>query len=249
MAEADGLARLLPDQYTLERELGRGGMATVWLALDRKHSRQVALKVLHPALGAALGRERFLHEIQLTARLQHPHILPLLDSGDAGGHLWYTMPFVPGETLRQRMKREGRLPLEDVLAITRDVGAALAHSHEHGIIHRDIKPENILLSDGGALVADFGIGRSMVDADAQHLARRELYPGAAGPLGREEIHRHADQQREQHHRRTVVLREECRSGAHDRTGEHAGGEFARAGGERLVAQGEFHGGPLQAVSL
>jgi len=187
VAEADDLASLLPDQYTLERELGRGGMATVWLAFDRKHSRQVALKVLHPALAAALGRERFLHEIQLTARLQHPHILPLLDSGDAGGHLWYTMPFVAGETLRQRMNREGRLPLKEVLGILQEVGSALSYSHDHGIIHRDIKPENILLSDGGALVADFGIGRSMLAADAEHLTSTGLSLGTPAYMSPEQV--------------------------------------------------------------
>ena len=141
------LATALRDRYTLERELGRGGMATVYLAHDLRHDRPVALKVLHPELAAELGPERFLREIRLTARLQHPHILPVHDSGEAAGRLWYTMPFVEGESLRAPARPgEAALRLEDALRIARDVLAALAYAHAHGVIHRDIKPENILLA-------------------------------------------------------------------------------------------------------
>jgi serine/threonine-protein kinase len=152
----------LSGSYTLERELGRGGMATVFLAQDLKHDRPVALKVLHPDLAASLGPERFLREIKLAARLQHPHILTVLDSGDAGGRLWFTMPFVEGESLRDRLRRERQLPVEDGIRITREAAQALQYAHEHGVIHRDIKPENLLLTrDGNTLVADFGIARGL----------------------------------------------------------------------------------------
>ena len=155
------LAEALRDRYVIERELGRGGMATVYLAHDVHHDRRVALKVLRPELAAALGPERFLREIRTTARLQHPHILPVHDSGTAAGVLWYTMPYVEGESLRDRLRREAQLPLEDALGIAREVGLALDYAHRHGVVHRDIKPENILLSDGQALVADFGIAQAV----------------------------------------------------------------------------------------
>ena len=132
-------------------------MATVYLAYDIRHDRQVAVKVLHPHLAALLGAERFLKEIKTTANLQHPHILPLFDSGEADGLLFYVMPYVDGESLRERITREKRLPVEDAVRITSDVATALDYAHRHGVIHRDIKPENILLHDGRALVADFGI--------------------------------------------------------------------------------------------
>ncbi|HVT39434.1 MAG TPA: protein kinase [Gemmatimonadaceae bacterium] len=162
----------LADRYRIERELGRGGMATVFLAHDLKHDRPIALKVLHASPAQALGAERFLREIRLSARLQHPHILAMHDSGDADGQLWFAMPYVEGETLRSRLLREKQLPLDDALRITREVADALHYAHQHGVIHRDIKPENILLSgtstgDGGisggthALVADFGIARAV----------------------------------------------------------------------------------------
>ncbi len=152
----------LGDSYTLERELGRGGMATVFLAQDLKHDRPVALKVLHPELALSLGPERFLREIKLAARLQHPHVLTVLDSGDAGGRLWFTMPFVEGESLRDRLRRERQLPVEDALRIAREAAQALQYAHSHGVVHRDIKPENLLLTDdGNTLVADFGIARGL----------------------------------------------------------------------------------------
>jgi tetratricopeptide (TPR) repeat protein len=158
------LTEALRDRYMLERELGRGGMATVYLARDLRHRRYVALKVLKPELATAVGVERFQREIQLAASLQHPNILPVHDSGEAAGVLWYTMPFVEGESLRERLRREQRLRLDQALDLAREVAEALECAHEAGIVHRDIKPENILLSRGHALVADFGIARAVHEA-------------------------------------------------------------------------------------
>ncbi len=163
----DELAKSLAGRYQLERELGRGGMATVYLAHDVRHDRPVALKVLHPDLANALGPERFQREIKLAARLQHPHILTVHDSGEDAGQLWFTMPFVEGETLRERLAREKQLPVEDAVRIAREAADALDYAHRHGVVHRDIKPENILLSEGHALVADFGIARAPGDGGAQ----------------------------------------------------------------------------------
>ncbi len=177
---SDVLARLtasLADRYRVERELGAGGMATVYLAHDVRHDRDVAIKVLHPDLGAALGGERFLTEIRTTARLQHPHILPLLDSGEADGLLFYVMPLVTGETLRARLERERQLPIADALRIAREVASALDYAHRHGVIHRDIKPENILLHDGSALVADFGIALAVQQAGGQRMTQTGLSLG------------------------------------------------------------------------
>ncbi len=153
-------------RYTIERELGRGGMATVYLAQDRKHHRQAAIKVLRPELAAALGPERFLREIEIAAGLTHPHILPLYDSGDAAGFLYHVMPYIEGETLRDRLNRERQLPLEDALQIAREVADALSYAHSHDIVHRDIKPENILFQAGHAVVSDFGIARAITAAAA-----------------------------------------------------------------------------------
>jgi eukaryotic-like serine/threonine-protein kinase len=164
----DTLTRLtaaLTDRYVIERELGAGGMATVYLAHDVRHDRPVALKVLRPELSAILGGERFLKEIRLTANLQHPHILGLHDSGEADGLVYYVMPFVEGESLRERLARERQLPIEDALRIATEVAGALDYAHRHGVIHRDIKPENILLHDGSALVADFGIALAASRSD------------------------------------------------------------------------------------
>jgi len=155
------LQEALRHRYTLERELGRGGMAVVYLARDLRHDRLVALKVLLPSLAQSLGGERFLREIRTAARLQHPHVLSVHDSGDADGQLWFTMPYVEGETLRRRLEREGQLSLPDALRIAREVADGLDYAHRQGIIHRDVKPENILLSEGHALVADFGISRGL----------------------------------------------------------------------------------------
>uniref|UniRef100_UPI00333FD2B8 serine/threonine-protein kinase n=1 Tax=Gemmatimonas sp. TaxID=1962908 RepID=UPI00333FD2B8 len=171
------LATALADRYRLERELGAGGMATVYLAHDLKHERDVAIKVLHPDLGAALGGERFLSEIRTTARLQHPHILPLLDSGEANGLLYYVMPLVTGETLRARLERERQLPIADAVRIAREVASALDYAHRQNVIHRDIKPENILLHDGSALVADFGIALAVQSAGGQRMTQTGLSLG------------------------------------------------------------------------
>src|SRR5690348_13978604 len=147
-------------------------MATVFLAEDRKHRRSVAIKVLHADLAAALGEERFLREIEIAARLQHPHILPLYDSGSAGGFLYYVMPYVEGESLRDRLTREKQLSLEDTLRVATEVASALAYAHSRGVVHRDIKPENIMLSGGTAVVADFGIARAVTAAgEGQHLTQ------------------------------------------------------------------------------
>jgi TolB-like protein len=156
-----GLEHALAGRYAIERELGRGGMATVFLARDLRHDRPVALKVLHAQLAAMLGPERFQREIRFAARLQHPHILTVLDSGEAGDQLWFTMPYVEGESLRDRLTREKQLPVADALRIARDTADALDYAHQHGVVHRDIKPENILLTARHALVADFGIARAL----------------------------------------------------------------------------------------
>jgi tetratricopeptide (TPR) repeat protein/tRNA A-37 threonylcarbamoyl transferase component Bud32 len=161
---ADVIERLsaaFASQYTIERELGRGGMATVYLAHDFKHHRRVALKVLRPELTAALGADRFLREIEIAAQFAHPHILPVFDSGEAGGFLYYVMPYVAGESLRGRLVREGQLPIDVAVQIAGEVANALAYAHTHGIVHRDIKPENIMLVEGHAVVADFGIARAI----------------------------------------------------------------------------------------
>ena len=163
----DQLQTSLGAAYTVGRELGRGGMATVYFATDVRHDRPVALKVLHPDLGVSLGAERFQREIKLAARLQHPHILTVHDSGEASGLLWFTMPFIEGESLRDRLRREGQLPVADAVRIAREAADALEYAHQHGVVHRDIKPENILLTSGHALVADFGIARALRGGDSQ----------------------------------------------------------------------------------
>jgi hypothetical protein len=195
----DQLARLqdaLADRYTLQRELGRGGMATVYLAEDLKHHRQVALKVLKPELAAALGPDRFLREIEVTAGLHHPHILPLYDSGRGRGRegqreggaefLFYVMPYVEGESLRARLEREQQLPLEEALQLTREVAEALSYAHSHGVIHRDIKPENILLESGHALVADFGIAKAVTEAGGERLTGTGISVGTPAYMSPEQ---------------------------------------------------------------
>jgi serine/threonine-protein kinase len=178
MSDTAALLRLaLSDRYRIEREIGAGGMATVYLAHDIKHDRDVAIKVLHSDLGAALGAERFLSEIRTTARLQHPHILPLLDSGSADGLLYYVMPLVTGETLRARLDRERQLPIVEAVTIAREVADALGYAHGLGVIHRDIKPENILLQAGHALVADFGIALAVQSAGGARMTQTGLSLG------------------------------------------------------------------------
>jgi serine/threonine-protein kinase len=177
---SDLLKRLkvaLADRYTIEREIGSGGMATVYLAEDLKHHRHVAIKVLDPELARALGAERFLREVEVTAKLTHPHILPLYDSGEADGFLYYVMPFVEGESLRDRLGREKQLAIDDALQVAWEVADALSYAHSHGVIHRDIKPENILLESGHAVVADFGIARAIDAAGGARLTETGLSIG------------------------------------------------------------------------
>ena len=183
---SDGLTAALADRYRVERELGQGGMATVYLAHDLRHDRKVAVKVLKPELAAVIGAERFLTEIRTTANLQHPHILPLHDSGAAGTALFYVMPFVEGESLRQRLEREKQLPVEDALRITSEVASALDYAHRRGVIHRDIKPENILLHDGSALVADFGIALAASHAGGSRLTETGMSIGTPNYMSPEQ---------------------------------------------------------------
>lgn len=164
MTEAERLRDALGDRYRIDREIGAGGAATVYLAEDLKHHRKVAIKVLRPELAATVGSGRFLREIDIAAQLQHPNIMPLLDSGEAGGFLYYAMPYVQGESLRDRLTREGELPVPDVVRIISEVADALSTAHQHGVVHRDIKPENILLSGRHALVADFGVAKAVSEA-------------------------------------------------------------------------------------
>ncbi|MDH5235002.1 MAG: serine/threonine protein kinase, partial [Gemmatimonadota bacterium] len=165
----DRLAAALTDRYRIDRQIGAGGMATVYLAEDTKHHRQVAVKMLRPELAANLGAERFLREIEIAAGLHHPHILALYDSGGADDVLYYVMPFIEGQSLRDRIAKAGALPVDEAVRIIREVADALAYSHAHGVVHRDIKPENILLAGSHAMVTDFGIAKAVSDAGAHQL--------------------------------------------------------------------------------
>jgi tetratricopeptide (TPR) repeat protein len=182
-----GPGTVLAGRYTIERELGRGGMATVYLAQDLKHHRPVAVKILRPEFAACLGSERFLREIEIAARLTHPHILPLHDSGEAGDLLYYVMPFVDGESLGDRLRREGRLPTREAVRIAREVADALAYAHTHGVVHRDIKPGNILLEAGHAVVADFGIARAISKAGTEEITTSGMVIGTPLYMSPEQV--------------------------------------------------------------
>ena len=187
LALLEELREALRDQYAVESEVGRGGMATVFVAEDLKHGRRVAIKVLSPELSSSMDGDRFKREIQIAARLSHPHILPVFDSGAANGLLYYVMPFVEGESLRGRLKRETQLPIEDAIALTCEVADALSYAHSFGVVHRDIKPENILLNGGHAVVADFGIARVIQDAGAEKLTQTGMSVGTAAYMSPEQF--------------------------------------------------------------
>ena len=180
------LRSALADRYLIEREIGRGGMATVYLAQDRKHRRPVAVKILHPHLAANLGPERFHREVEIAARLSHPHILPLHDSGEADGFVYYVMPYVQGESLRAQLTREGRLPLTEALRITREVAGALGYAHGQGVVHRDIKPENVMLHEGEAMVTDFGIAKAVSASAGERLTETGASLGTAAYMSPEQ---------------------------------------------------------------
>lgn len=183
---AKSVQAALAHRYPIERELGSGGMATVYLARDLKHGRRVAIKVLHPELAATLGAGRFVREIEIAARLNHPHVLPLFDSGEADGYLYYVMPYVEGESLRDRLSREGAMPVHEVVRITEQIASALTYAHERGVIHRDIKPENILLAGDQGIVADFGIARAVELAGAERLTRTGMAIGTPAYMSPEQ---------------------------------------------------------------
>lgn len=186
MEELDALGVALAGRYAIERELGSGGMATVYLARDLRHQRDVAVKVLRPDLAAAVGSDRFLREIRITAKLNHPHILPLIDSGEAESLLYYVMPFVSGGSLRKQLGGTERIPLDIVILIARQVASALDHAHRLGVIHRDVKPENILFSEGHAIVADFGIAKAVTGAGREALTRTGVPIGTPGYMSPEQ---------------------------------------------------------------
>ncbi|MGH7517278.1 MAG: serine/threonine-protein kinase [Gemmatimonadales bacterium] len=183
----DPLRAALRNRYRIQREVGHGGMATVYLAHDLRHDRPVALKIMRGDLVLALGPQRFRREIRLAARLQHPHILTVLDSGEAAGQPWFTMPYVEGESLRERLCREGALPIADALRITREAARALGYAHRHGVVHRDVKPENLLLAqDGSTLLADFGVALPTAELAEEHFTETGLSIGTPAYIAPEQ---------------------------------------------------------------
>ena len=186
------LAEVLTDRYVLDRELARGGMATVYLARDLQRQQPAAIKVMHPRVASALGAERFLREIAVAGSMAHPLSVPLYDSGNAGGVLDYVMPYVEGESLHQRLQRERRLPVDEALRIAHDVADALGYAHGRGVLHRDVKPENILLAGGRALVADFGLARAIGAADYQKLTETGIIVGTIYYMSPEQLREDRD---------------------------------------------------------
>jgi serine/threonine-protein kinase len=182
----DRLSESLADRYKLEREIARGGMATVYLALDQKHQRNVALKVILPDIALSISGQRFLREIEITAHLAHPNVLPLLDSGEAGGFLYHVTPYMEGETLADRLKRERQLPIADAVRIAREVADALDYAHTEGIVHRDVKPENIILSKGHALIGDFGVARAIDVGGGERLTQTGIILGSPAYMSPEQ---------------------------------------------------------------
>ena len=182
----DRLNEALAGRYSVESEIGRGGMATVFLAEDLRHHRRVAIKVLHPELASAVGTERFLNEVEIVAGLTHPHILTLIDSGEAEGLLYYVMPYVDGESLRDRIQRETQLPVDDAIQIAREVAEALGYAHAHDVAHRDIKPGNILLEEGHAIIADFGVAKALGEAGGEKLTSTGLAVGTPAYMSPEQ---------------------------------------------------------------
>ncbi len=191
-AAPESLTEALNGRYSLEREIGRGGMATVYLARDLREGRLVAIKVMHPGLVATIGTDRFLREIEIAASLSHPRIVPLYESGDAGGVLYYIMPYVEGESLYELLERERRLPLDEALRITHDVADALGHAHSQGVLHRDVKPENILVAGGRALVADFGLARAIGAASYRKLTETGIIVGTVFYMSPEQLREDRD---------------------------------------------------------
>ena len=221
----------LKNRYELEREIGRGGMATVYLAADLKHRRPVAIKVLHPGLAESLGPERFRREVEIAAQLSHPHILTLLDSGESRGLLYYVMPFVSGESLRARLRREPQLPVEDSLQIARQVASALTYAHAHNVVHRDIKPENVMLHEGVAMVTDFGIAKALSAAGSDTLTQTGLIVGTPAYMSPEQAAgQPVDGRSDVYSLACVLFRDACRPAAFRRRSHRGPGSKAvRAG--------------------